>query len=149
MTIMVKRSQLPKEIYFDEKAGSNGVHCLDYKNESSIKYIRDDVFDQQLSAERERYDELKSKYDALVMDNMTLEHNAAEAEKHLPDLINQFVDQERERGMKLVEALENELKDPEPGCYVVSLSVDVIRKILLAYQSPETTGEQENTNPSS
>jgi len=54
MTIMVKRSQLPKEIYFDEKAGSNGVHCLDYKNESSIKYIRDDVFDQQLSAERER-----------------------------------------------------------------------------------------------
>jgi len=51
---MVKRSQLPKEIYFDEKAGSNGVHCLDYKNESSIKYIRDDVFDQQLSAERER-----------------------------------------------------------------------------------------------
>ena len=104
---MVKRSQLPKEIYFDEKAGSNGVHCLDYKNESSIKYIRDDVFDQQLSAERERYDELKSKYDALVMDNMTLEHNAAEAEKHLPDLINQFVDQERERGMKLVEALKS------------------------------------------
>ena len=104
---MVKRSQLPKEIYFDEKAGSNGVHCLDYKNESSIKYIRDDVFDQQLSAERERYDELKSKYDALVMDNMTLEHNAAEAEKHLPDLINQFVDQERERAAKLVGALKS------------------------------------------
>ena len=104
---MVKRSQLPKEIYFDEKAGSNGVHCLDYKNESSIKYIRDDVFDQQLSAERERYDQLKAKYDALVMDNATLEYNAAEAEKHLPDVIKQFVDQERERAAKLVGALKS------------------------------------------
>lgn len=55
---------------------------------------------QQLSAERERYDELKSKYDALVMDNATLEYNAAEAEKHLPDVIKQFVDQERERAGK-------------------------------------------------
>lgn len=62
---------------------------------------------QQLSAERERYDELKSKYDALVMDNATLEYNAAEAEKHLPDVIKQFVDQERERAAKLVGALKS------------------------------------------
>ncbi len=62
---------------------------------------------QQLSAERERYDELKSKYDALVMDNMTHEYNAAEAQRHLPDLIKQYVDCERERAGKLVEALKN------------------------------------------
>ncbi len=67
-----------------------------------IEYI-----EQQLSAERERYDELKSKYDALVMDNMTHEYNAAEAEKHLPDVIKQFVDQERERAAKLVGALKS------------------------------------------
>ena len=65
------------------------------------------VIEQQLSAERERYDELKSKYDALVMDNATLEYNAAEAEKHLPDVIKQFVDQERERAAKLVGALKS------------------------------------------
>lgn len=62
---------------------------------------------QQLSAERERYDQLKAKYDALVMDNATLEYNAAEAEKHLPDVIKQFVDQERERAAKLVGALKS------------------------------------------
>ena len=67
----------------------------------------DDFANQQLSAERERYDELKSKYDALVMDNMTHEYNAAEAQRHLPDLIKQYVDCERERAGKLVEALKN------------------------------------------
>lgn len=60
---------------------------------------------QEVAKERERYDELKARYDALVMDNMALEYNAAEAEKHLPDLIKQFVDQERERTAKMVEAL--------------------------------------------
>lgn len=39
--------KLPKEIYFDERAGTNGIHCLDYKNESDIKYIRSDVVKQQ------------------------------------------------------------------------------------------------------
>jgi len=69
--------------------------------------IATEILYQQLSAERERYDELKSKYDALVMDNATLEYNAAEAEKHLPDVIKQFVDQERERAAKLVGALKS------------------------------------------
>lgn len=82
---------------------------------------------QQLSAERERYDQLKAKYDALVMDNATLEYNAAEAEKHLPDVIKQFVDQERERAAKLVSGL-NELKeDMELDGYVnYSNEIDIL-----------------------
>lgn len=64
------------------------------------------IIQQQLSAERERYDQLKAKYDVLVMDNATLEYNAAEAQKHLPDVIKQFVDKEQERAGKLVHALK-------------------------------------------
>ena len=32
----------------EEKVGSNGIHCLDYKNESDVKYIRADVVAQML-----------------------------------------------------------------------------------------------------
>lgn len=39
----MKAQDLPKEIFFEQKVGSNGIHCLDYKNESNIKYIREDV----------------------------------------------------------------------------------------------------------
>lgn len=46
--------ELPKAIYFESKVGSNGIHCLDYKNESSIMYIRADVVKQML---KEHYDE--------------------------------------------------------------------------------------------
>ena len=38
----MKTNILPKEIYFEEKVGSNGIHCLDYKNESDVKYVRSD-----------------------------------------------------------------------------------------------------------
>jgi len=41
---MNKLEELPKEIYFDELQGSNGVHCLDYSNGSDIRYIREDCF---------------------------------------------------------------------------------------------------------
>jgi hypothetical protein len=44
----MKYKDLPKEIYFEEKVGSNGIHCLDYKNESDVKYIRADVVAQML-----------------------------------------------------------------------------------------------------
>jgi len=37
-------NDLPKEIYFSELIGSNGVNCLDYKNfDDSEKYIRGDI----------------------------------------------------------------------------------------------------------
>lgn len=39
----MKKIDLPKIIFFQEKVGSNGIHCLDYKNDSDIKYIREDV----------------------------------------------------------------------------------------------------------
>jgi hypothetical protein len=37
----------PKRIYFEELVGSNGILCLDYKNESDIKYIRADIADTE------------------------------------------------------------------------------------------------------
>jgi len=46
----MKKDNLPEEIYFEEKVGSNGIHCLDYKNESDIKYIREDVVNKLLIA---------------------------------------------------------------------------------------------------
>lgn len=55
----MKAKDLPKEIYFEEKAGTNGIHCLDYENESNIKYIRADIVEKQIKAERQR---LKIKY---------------------------------------------------------------------------------------
>lgn len=39
----MRKKDLPEIIFFEEKAGSNGIHCLDYKNSSNIKYIREDV----------------------------------------------------------------------------------------------------------
>jgi len=42
----MKAKELPEEIYFEEKVGSNGIHCLDYKNESDVKYIRADLFNK-------------------------------------------------------------------------------------------------------
>ena len=74
--------------------------------ETAIYEAMEHYAQQQLSAERERYDELKSKYDAIVMNNMTMEYNAAEAQRHMPDVIKQYVDQERERAAKLVDALK-------------------------------------------
>jgi len=44
----MKHKDLPKEIFFEEKVGSNGIHCLDYENETDIKYIRADVVAQML-----------------------------------------------------------------------------------------------------
>lgn len=46
----MKAKDLPEEIYFDRKVGSNGIHCLDYENESDIKYIRKDVVNKLLIA---------------------------------------------------------------------------------------------------
>ena len=39
----MRKKDLPEIIFFEEKVGSNGIHCLDYKNTSNIKYIREDV----------------------------------------------------------------------------------------------------------
>ena len=39
---------LPKEIYFEEKQGSNGIKCLDYENKSNVKYIREDIVNDKL-----------------------------------------------------------------------------------------------------
>lgn len=39
----MRKKDLPEIIFFEEKVGSNGIHCLDYKNSSNIKYIREDV----------------------------------------------------------------------------------------------------------
>jgi len=39
----MKKEELPEIIYFEEKAGTNGIHCLDYQNESPISYIRSDL----------------------------------------------------------------------------------------------------------
>jgi hypothetical protein len=38
---------LPEEIWFNDTIGSNGINCLDYKNESDVKYIRADLVNQQ------------------------------------------------------------------------------------------------------
>ena len=38
---------LPKEIWFEERSGTNGIICLDYENESEVKYIRADLVNQQ------------------------------------------------------------------------------------------------------
>ena len=36
--------EYPKIIYATEKIGSNGIHCLDYKNmDENVKYIRADI----------------------------------------------------------------------------------------------------------
>lgn len=39
----LRKKDLPEIIFFEEKVGSNGIHCLDYKSSSNIKYIREDV----------------------------------------------------------------------------------------------------------
>ena len=105
--------------------------------------IATEILYQQLSAERERYDELKSKYDALVMDNATLEYNAAEAEKHLPDVIKQFVDQERERAAKLVGALNIAI-----GVFDLT-GYEKTSKILKEYIKEYQSKNQDHTKPSS
>ena len=115
------------------------------KKQNIVKYIpyfkaamRDAMEEwesQQLSAERERYDELKSKYDALVMDNMTHEYNAAEAQRHLPDLIKQYVDCERERAWKLVEALDTIISQNQCCMedYVISQIIKIAKQTLNEY----------------
>lgn len=40
---IMDKKELPKIIYFDEKVGTNGIHCLDYENESEVSYIRTDL----------------------------------------------------------------------------------------------------------
>lgn len=36
-------TDLPEVIYFDERVGTNGIHCLNFENDSDVKYIREDV----------------------------------------------------------------------------------------------------------
>lgn len=33
----------PEKIYATEKVGSNGIHCLDYRNDEDVEYIRADL----------------------------------------------------------------------------------------------------------
>jgi hypothetical protein len=71
----MKKDNLPEEIYFDEKVGSNGIHCLDYKNESDVKYIREDVVNKLLIAHVNNsldLDKIERKLDK-VLDNETSE----------------------------------------------------------------------------
>lgn len=51
---------LPKEIFFEEKIGTNGIKCLDYKNESDIKYIREDVVNEKINALKDALIEVQS-----------------------------------------------------------------------------------------
>lgn len=38
------KTKNPERIYVDSYVGSNGIHCLDYKNyDDSIEYIRSDL----------------------------------------------------------------------------------------------------------
>ena len=53
----MRRSSLPKDIFFEEKEGTNGFNFLDYKNSSNIKYIRDDVYNQKVK-ECEKYESI-------------------------------------------------------------------------------------------
>ena len=39
----MRKKDLPEIIFFEKKVGTNGINCLDYKNSSNIKYIREDV----------------------------------------------------------------------------------------------------------
>lgn len=43
MSAKMKILKLPEVIFFEEKVGTNGIHCLDYRNSHNIKYIREDV----------------------------------------------------------------------------------------------------------
>jgi len=44
----------PEVIYFYKKEGSNGVSCLDYKNDSDIKFIRFDIHVYQIEQLKEQ-----------------------------------------------------------------------------------------------
>jgi hypothetical protein len=39
----MRGDELPEEIYLDKKAVTNELRYLDYKNESNVKYIREDI----------------------------------------------------------------------------------------------------------
>ena len=45
----------PDVIYATEKIGSNGIHCLDYKNDDDVKYIRADLVKLQNTSSNSDY----------------------------------------------------------------------------------------------
>lgn len=43
------REDYPKIIYAEERIGSNGIGCLDYKNnDADVKYIRADIAEERI-----------------------------------------------------------------------------------------------------
>lgn len=48
MTTEERAKELPEKIWFEEKSGTNGYHCLDYPNwDDSVMYIRSDFAKQE------------------------------------------------------------------------------------------------------
>lgn len=60
----MRKKDLPEIIFFEEKVGSNGIFCLNYKNSSNIKYIREDVV-KNISSKPMLADRLPNKEDVI------------------------------------------------------------------------------------
>jgi len=41
----MEKENLPKQIFFEERVGSNGIKCLDYPNNTNIKYVLSEWID--------------------------------------------------------------------------------------------------------
>lgn len=57
----------PEVIYFYKKEGSNGISCLDYKNDSDIKFIRFDIHVYQIEKLKEQLEKVHGQNEVLVL----------------------------------------------------------------------------------